>query len=611
MLRAQQVYGRKPRTTELDEYSVGRNLHPTLPEDSNDRGPITRGPLTLVADVRIDNREEIERALGRSSAEAAQQSDAAILFDALVTWGSGALNRVAGEFALALWNANSRQLLLARDILGVRPLVFHRAKGFFAFSSMPSGLHALPGVPYACNSEQLAESLAMLPERGSATFFKGIERVEPAHFLEVAESGEASVRYWRPARPSGKRLSPAEYEEALRHVVDQATRSQLRGAGNVVAAQLSGGLDSSIVVTSAASQMPDSTIVAYTAVPRRGFDGPLPPGALASEADRAAATAALYPNIEHVIVENGEHSALDVMQRAFGYSQQPVPNPCNNVWGQTMNRLARERGAKIMLMGSAGNLTATYYGLQWLPELLRQGRLIKLARLALGARRHGFRTLSVGAQVIGPFLPRWLWRLLSPHVTELIAYAPVSRATIQTLERKARDRGMDFSYRPRRDPFELRMWALTRFDNGSYFKGALAQWGLSFRDPLADKRVIEFSLSVPDEEYIRDGVPRSLARRAFRGRMPDEVTNATVRGLQSPDWHEGMARDLPAMSEEIDQIARAIAGDGIIDATWLESALESWPTSGWDQEEVIMRYRHGLLYGLSVGHFMRRVAGTN
>jgi asparagine synthase (glutamine-hydrolysing) len=611
MLRAQQAYGNAPASVEVGPLAIGRSLHATLPEDVHDRGPIVRGRYALVADVRIDNREEIERALGITTVQAARECDAAILFEALIAWGTAALDRLAGEFAFAFWDGQEGRLTLARDILGGRPLVFHRTADFFSFASMPSGLHALPGVPYAVDAEHLTESLAMLPERGSGTFFKGIERVEPAHVLEVTAAGASSIRYWHPSRPSGRRLKPEEYEEGLRKVVDEATRSQLRGAGGLVAAQLSGGLDSSIVVTSAARQIPDSTIVAFTGVPRRGFDGPIPPGVLASEADRAAATAALYANIEHVVVENGEQPPLDLIQRAFPYQQQPVPNPCNNVWATSIYRLARDRGATIMLIGNAGNLTATYFGLHWLPELLRRGRLIKLVRMSIGTHRHGFRWLSVGAQVIGPFLPMWLWKRLSARVTELRQYAPVSQAQTVELERKARERGVDFSYRPRRDPFGLRLWALTRFDNGICFKGILGQWGLSLRDPLADKRVIEFCLSVPDEEYLRDGVPRSLARRAFGARLPAEVANAIVRALQSPDWYEGIDKDLAAVRAEISQIARTAGADEVMDSAWLEDAVSSWPSEGWEREDVVMRYRHGLLYGLSVGHFMRRVAGTN
>jgi asparagine synthase (glutamine-hydrolysing) len=611
MLQAQRLYGRKPSTRDLGKLSVGRNLYAILPEDSNDRGPVSRGPYTMVADVRIDNRHDLERALGLSGTEAGQLSDSAILFECLLAWDHRAFDRIAGEFALAFWDDSKKRLLLARDFLGLRPLFYHRAENFIAFSSMPSGLHALADVPYEFDAEYFAESLAMLPEVGTRTRFKSIERVEPAHFVEITRSHLTSTRYWNPAGPSGRPLRPREYEEGLRNVLDEAVRAQMRGAGPVVAAQLSGGLDSSIVVTSAARQFPDTTVLACTAVPRRGFDGPIPRNVLASEEDRAAATAALYPNIEHVIVENGENSPLDAFDRAFVYQQQPQQNVCNNVWASSIDRLARDRGARVLLMGTTGNLSVTYYGMQWLPQLLRQARLLKLTRTALAVGRNGFPWLSLGAHIIGPYLPMPLWKLLSRRVTELRQYAPISLNRLDEVGRKAGERAIDFSYRPRKDPFELRMWALSRIDSASYFKGLLAEWGLSGRDPTADKRVVEFCLSVPAEEYIRDGIPRSLARRAFGDRMPPEVTNAMVRGYQAPDWYEGLEKDLPTIRAELANIARCGEAASALDVGWLEQAVASWPADGWERDDIIMRYRQGVQHGLSVGHFMRRVAGTN
>lgn len=611
MLQAQSAYGTDPVFIDLGPISLGRSLYATVPEDSHDHGPIVRGDHALVADIRIDNRQELQRSLKMAESRAAQLSDAAILFECLLAWGKDALGRIAGEFAFALWNGAERKLLLARDILGLRPLFYHRADGFFAFSTMPSGLHALPSVPYAFDPETMAESLAMMPQVGPRTFFRSIDRVEPAHFTEVRQSGLTSHRYWDPPKPSGRPLQSREYEEGLRTVLDEAVRAQLRGSGDLVAAHLSGGLDSSIVVTSAARQMPNGKIVAYTSVPRRGFNAPVPPGTLASEADRAAATARLYPNIVHEIVENGEVSPVAALSRDLAYQQQPPPNLCNNVWGNTINRLARERGAKILFMGTAGNLTVSYYGMQVLPLLLRQGRLLKLARLFFAVGRNGYPWLSVGAHAIGPYLPSWLWRLVSRRVTDLRHYAPIRPSRIDELKVKARERRIDFSYPHRKDPLEIRTWALNRFDNGSYFKGTLAQWGLSVRDPTADKRVVDFCLSVPPEEYIRDGMPRSLARRAFGDRLPDEVANAMVRGYQAPDWYEGLERDLPNVREELASIARCEEASTVMDVGWLEDAINSWPKDGWERDDIVMRYRTGVLQGLSVGHFMRKVSGTN
>jgi asparagine synthase (glutamine-hydrolysing) len=611
MLQAQKIYGAGANLTDCGELSLGRSLYATAPEDSNDRGPITRGPYTLVADIRIDNREELAGSLRLSSGEAAQLCDAAILFECLVAWNVRAFDRIAGEFAIAFWDDSKKRLLLARDFLGLRPLFYHRRANFFAFSSMPSGLHALADVPYDFDPEYLAESLAMMPEVGTRTRFKSIERVEPAHFVEITRGRLTSTRYWTPQRPSGRPRRPKDYEEGLRSVVDEAVRAQMRGAGPIVAAHLSGGLDSSIVVTSTARQFPETKVLACTAVPRRGFEGPVPPNGIASEAGRAAGTAARYPNIEHVIVENGETSPLAGFDRAFAYQQQPLLNICNEVWATSINRLARDRGARVLLMGTTGNLSVSYYGFQWMPELLRQGRLIKLAQIALATGRNGYPWLSIGAQIIGPYLPMPLWKLLSRRVTDLRQYAPVNMARIDEIDRKARERAIDFSYRPRADSFETRTWVLGRFDSASYVKGMLGEFGLSMRDPTADKRVVEFCLSVPPEEYIRDGVPRSLARRAFGDRIPPEVTNATVRGYQAADWYEGLENDLVSIREELARISKCDQARSALDVEWLEQAVASWPTEGWERDDVIMRYRHGLQHGLSVGYFMRKVAGTN
>ena len=190
-------------------------------------------------------------------------------------------------------------------------------------------------------------------------------------------------------------------------------------------------------------------------------------------------------------------------------------------------------------------------------------------------------------------------------------YAPIHPSRMDELNATARERRLDFSYPPRKDPVELRTWALSRFDNGSYFKGTLAQWGLSVRDPTADKRVIDFCLSVPPEEYIRDGMPRALARRAFGDRLPPEVANAVVRGYQAPDWYEGLGNDLANVREEVAIIGRCAEASNVMDVAWLQEAIDSWPTEGWERDDIVMRYRTGVLHGLSVGHFMRKVSGTN
>lgn len=294
ILHGQALYGSHRAQGDDGVLALGRNLFATLPEDRFDRGPQGRADFRLVADVRLDNRPELASKLGLSPVEQARLCDAALLFEALLAWGATAVDHLAGEYAFAFWNADAGQLLLGRDILGLRPLCFHRGPNFFAFASMPSGLHALAEVPYDLNTGLMVKHLALTPRLGSETFFTGVERVEPAHLLRVTVDGVRSQAYWSPSRPAKTTGSPQDHAAGLRTLLDEVVSAQLRGAGSVVATQLSAGLDSSTVTATVAKNQPGARVIAYTAVPRAGFAGRRRPAPLqtsgSSPPQRPAAT---------------------------------------------------------------------------------------------------------------------------------------------------------------------------------------------------------------------------------------------------------------------------------------------------------------------------------
>ena len=614
MLEGQAAYGTHRAEDDDGVLALGRNLFATLPEDSSDRGPQSRSKFRLIADLRIDNRPELVARLGMPEADHSSRPDSALLFEALLKWGDSAVDHLVGEFAFAFWDGARQRLLLGRDILGLRPLCFHRGRNFFAFASMPSGLHALDGVPYDFDSEFMAERLAMLPRAGRTTCFKGVERVEPAHLIQVTRQGIESRRYWRPPGPSSSAARPEDYEEGLRAVFDQAVESRLRGAGDAVGTQLSGGLDSSTVTATAARLLPAGKVAAFTAIPRAGFTGRTPLGTIANEADLAAATARMHPNIEHVVVENSGESPLEWLDSNFRYQQQPVASLANAVWGQAIHRAARARGLSTILKGSVGNLTISYSGLEWLPFLLSRGRFPTLIRHLSDLARSGVPPLSLGARTVGPFLPASVWRAvrrLKGKTPGPMSYSAVTRARLAELRQKGEERGFDLAGRPQRNPYETRLRAMSQIDGGNAYKGVLAEWGLSVRDPTGDQRVIEYCLATPVEEFIRGGVPRSLARRAFADRLPNEVATWTMRGYQSADWHEALDRARAGVEQEIASIARCEGASEVLDMDWIQETLKAWPEADWHKDQVSARYRLGLLRAISAGHFMRKVRGTS
>lgn len=618
MLAAQQVYApAPPRCWSGGEFAGGRRLFALLPEDRFDHAPVRNeeSDRTLVADVRLDNRDELCAELGVPSPHAASLSDTAVLMRALDRWDQDAIPRLAGDFAFALWDGRRKRLLMARDYLGMRPLHFHRSPNFFAFASMPKGLHALPQVPREVDEDAVAQFLALMPANNSQTFFAGIERVQPGYLCTVDRSGTSTRRYWDPSGKPLRLRNDEDYVEAVREQMDRAVAARLRGAGGRIAAQLSGGLDSGAVTATAARLLSgNGEVTAFTSVPREGYDGAIPRGRFGDEGRHAAAVAALYPNIEHVLVRTGGASPLTSLDRNVFLFESPVLNLCNAVWGDAILDTAKQRGFNVMLTGDAGNMSFSYSGMETLPELVRTGRLLRLATHAVRLRRNGIRLESVAAHAFGPFLSKSLWKAINRargRHYELADYSAINPSSAATLSERAEQAGLDTSYRPRRDAFETRLWSLARVDPGSFMKGQLGGWGIDARDATADRRLVELCLCIPAEQYLKNGQTRSLARRAFADRLPDMVIRETRKGLQAVDWHEGLNGARSEAAAEFQRIGNARSAAGSLDMKMMQRLLDQWPTGGWDRRSTEDRYRLSLLRGLSGGHFIRKVAGDN
>ena len=571
-----------------DGIALGRRLLPTLPEDVYDTGPIREGPLILVADLRLDNRAELIEDLAIPPERAKSLSDAAILMRAFLRWQDEAIDRLIGDFAIALWDESARRLLLARDFLGQRPLHYHRGNGFFAFASMPSGLHALREVPRRPDLSSVIRFLERAPPSGS--FFEAVERVEPGHILAITPERIVSRRYWNPSRRGPSFRTAAEAQEAFRERLDQAVAARLRGASNRVGAHLSGGLDSSAVATSAAGLLVPMAgkVIAFTAVP--GSAGGSGQGRIDDEGPLAAATAARYANITYVPIVAPRASPLDFLDRDLCLNDQVVTNICNNVWVGAINDAARERGLSVLLTGSMGNLSFSYSGQEALSHLFVRGQWGRLARAAAALRRSGRGWPGLVKQTVEPFLPI-RHRHAQPGLT-LPAVSKLARAEAAKAQR------------PSADAFAIRLRALQRVDIGNFGKGALAGWGLDIRDPTADRRLIEFALALPVEHFLAGGTARGLARQGLADRLPRAVLEEHRRGYQGAGWHEDLTERRSQLRDEVAAIANCPEATAILDMPRLQALVAEWPAS-WEDPGVESLYRARLLPAIAAGHFIR------
>jgi asparagine synthase (glutamine-hydrolysing) len=623
MLVSQEVYGPHHGAQWSDtSIALGRRLMRVLPEDAFDRQPLIGGDgrYVLVADVRLDNRDELTEALQIPAPQARTLCDAAILLAAVERWDESCLERLVGDYAFAVWDGARRRLLMARDPLGQRPLHYHRGTNFFAFATMPKGLHSLPDIPYAPDEERIAEFLVMMPETGSKSFFFGIQRVEPGHAVAVTATGSATRRHWQWNRQRIALHRPEDYSEALRDLLDRAVSCRLRGTGDV-GAYLSGGLDSGGVVAAAARLLAPSgrRVIAFTGVPRNGYDGPALRNAIIDERANAAATAALYPNVEHVVVHNEGRSPLADLDRLFFLLDRPFSGICASGWIYSLDNAIEDRGLRFILGGSRGNLGLSYDGTELLPELFRSGRWWRLwgeASALVAARRMRWR--GVLANTLGPWCPQglWLWinKVAKGRALDIGDYTAINPRRLHELNlpARAKPRNYDVAFRPFKDGLALRLHLLQLGDPGNYNKASLCGRHVDFRDPTADVRLLDFCFAVPMEQFLRDGVPRALARSALADRLPKQVLEPTIRPVvQMADWHEDLTAARDGVVDELDRLEACPAAAAALNLPQLRRITKNWPSGGWERDEVRVPYRYTLLRAIAVGHFLLRATGSN
>ena len=205
----------------------------------------------VVFNGEIFNYVELRRDLEARGHRFYTHSDTEVIVHLYEDHGDDFVQHLNGQFAIALWDARARRLLLARDRTGIRPLFHTEARGRFLFASEVKALFALPEVERRLDARALAEICTYWSPLAPRTIFAGVSSLPPGHVMVIADGRQQVHRYWDWQFPEPSRAtqrSEAEHAEELRALLIDATRLQLR-ADVPVGAYLSGGLDSSIVTS--------------------------------------------------------------------------------------------------------------------------------------------------------------------------------------------------------------------------------------------------------------------------------------------------------------------------------------------------------------------------
>jgi asparagine synthase (glutamine-hydrolysing) len=592
--------------------AVAAVLRHRTPEDAADRQPAQSndGSLLLVGDMRIDNRADLARALG--IADRSSVPDSAFVLAAYDRWGEAMLDRLFGDFALAVVDRRRGGVLLARDHVGASPLVVHERPGAVAFASTALALTGLKGVGHALDTLGAAEYLAVgiCSER---TFVEGVRRVPPATALWIDASGVRRWKWWDPDPTKTVDLgSPGAHERDLRGALDDAVAARLRSTGDL-GALMSGGLDSTSVAATAATMLAPHEIRTYTAAPPAGWDVGKRPGWDADESALVRALAELHPNMSPRFLNVSPGATLlGGHEELWELGAGPTRNPCNWLWMYAARRTAAAEGVTTLLTGHRGNFHFSADGSDWLAELVRAGRIATAAREAVAWRRasgqSAYRVLRT--HFVSPLLPpgvsRWLRKILGRKTPrdEWIAMAAVRPEVHAALDLARLNPLLDKSL-PQRvaELASLQGGFAEQAETGLV---AAALTGVEFRDATGDRRILEVALRQPEWTRRHDGIARAVARGAMADRLPPAIVARTRRGEQLPNWLDVMTAARGELVAELEELRGHPLSRQLIDTDRLRALVDHWPDRAARADPLVVRdYRLALLRALMVGRYLR------
>jgi asparagine synthase (glutamine-hydrolyzing) len=505
------------------------------------------GRWVLAFNGEIYNYRDLKAELEATGESFRSTSDTEVLLRLLMRHGMAALPRLIGMFAFALWDREARSLLLVRDRLGVKPLVYGRLPdGGLAFASEINALRAHPGLDLGLDHEALSNYLACLYVPAPRTLHRGIAKLHPGHWLEWQDGCVTGGAWWAPAYTGERPLSVEEAAEEVSPILDSAVR--LRMVADVeVGCFLSGGIDSSVIAAMMARASREAG-----APPPRTFTMTFEEAAY-DERDAAAAVARHVGSVHAELPARPEVAGfLDDMVRLFG---EPFGNP-TALLIHDLSRKAREH-LKVALVGDGGD--EVFAGYPRYQGGLLAGRYRALVPAPL-------RTLGALAARAIPesSTGRHTWRRAREFLTsagcpaaEMYAswveyFDPEERRRLLGLDRVP---GRPIAELYRQAPSAHPLDAMQQTDLLSFLPGNLLSYGdamsmavaLELREPLLDHRLVEAVGKMAPATRFAHG-KKSILKAIARRLLPTEIVDRPKLGFNPPMgmWLKNDLRSLVA-----------------------------------------------------------------
>jgi len=500
------------------------------------------GSVLVMQNGEIYGYKDLRRELESKDYRFRTTSDTETIIHSYNEWGEACFEHLNGMFAIAIWDARERKLILARDRMGKKPLYWMEREGTLWFASEPKALLAAGVLPREIDPVSLALYFRTDGIPTPRSIFKGLRKLEPGTALSWKEGEPRHAwSFWKPNLRSPEIASDADVVTGLRERIDVAVRERLI-ADVPLGLFLSGGIDSAVIAESAARQSSDP-VKAFTI----GFED-----VTHDERDAASVVAKTF-GLDHHMDVLSVSRGLEMLDEAVRCLDEPLADAA--ILPQLMLSAYTRKHVKAAVAGDGGD--ELLCGYQHVPlhafanahPLLWRASGVCSPLTSLFSANGGYfssgfklQRLGRGLGEMNPWKRDLAWRgawtpsdcanLLAP---EIRAIANVKLAE-ELFESRAHEIGTGASF------WRQWSWAFLRtflMDQVMVKVDRATMWmGLEARAPLLDPRVVEYALSLPDRYKVGAWAEKRLLKELLRQKLPSDILNRPKHGFGVPvaDW---------------------------------------------------------------------------
>ncbi len=485
------------------------------------------------------------------------QADTEIIPHLYQRYGEAFVEHLDGDFGLGLWECRERKLILARDRAGVKPVYYTHFDGRFIFASEIKAILKYPGISKAVDPLAFYNYLTYMVAPPPNTLVEGVRKLEAASFLVLKpEQGPAvkACKYWEPFPNVAPSRSFTELDEELDALYSASVKKRLM-SDVPVGVLFSGGVDSSLNAAAFHKLVAPEKVKTFTV----GMDN----AGDFHDDSLLARRMARHLGTEHYEIRIDETDLLNATERLAGLQDEPVSDPVS-VPLYFVTKLARESGVTVLQAGEGAD--ELFCGYNNYRRFLKHHRQLwrPLSRLPKGAG-------SLGAQLLGlsnsPKI-RKIRDVLARRgkgqeffMSSAIAYYELEKSEILSAELRqslARADSFDVAapyYERLRDvcPQATLLQAITFIELQLRLPELLLMRAdkmsmansVEVRVPFLDRDLMDFSMQVPDEYKLRDGVSKEPIKRLAAEFAPRQEVYRPKTGFGVPikEWFRGKLGD--------------------------------------------------------------------